>query len=384
MSQIDDGAYGASSFPMELSEQLQQRYFRSRRTGLLIHHRIWPVANPKAYVYVLHGVAEYIGRYECTARALNAAGYAVVGLDHVAHGGSEGTPRGYFAKFDDLISDALQLIHSAQPAPAAVPRILMGHSMGAMLAFHTLHASMLLESEAAGGTGNGPVHQQYGFTAPWAAGASSQPGWGGFSGVLLSGIPLIVDPKVDNALNRFLARALSNIAPTMAVQALDIEQLAADPSVREQYVRDPLIAHGPMRVRCGFELMGAFAGARGFAPCVTAPVLFIHGNEDGICNVQSSVELHAAVSSANGWKRLITYGGLRHETLNEREAPLVLSHAITWMNTLFRMQHGSGKAAGKEGAAEDVLTGSRRLSAEEVQREASQVVLPATPAASAS
>lgn len=62
-----------------------------------LHAMQWlPVETPRAVLQISHGVAEHIGRYDGFARYLNEQGLAVVGHDHLGHGGSlpeGGTPR---------------------------------------------------------------------------------------------------------------------------------------------------------------------------------------------------------------------------------------------------------------------------------------------------
>ncbi|MFR0733434.1 MAG: serine aminopeptidase domain-containing protein [Oscillospiraceae bacterium] len=53
---------------------------------------------PRAVVQLVHGIAEYVARYDSFARFLNRQGFLVVGEDHMGHGGSlaPGDPPGYF------------------------------------------------------------------------------------------------------------------------------------------------------------------------------------------------------------------------------------------------------------------------------------------------
>ena len=56
-------------------------------TGKKLECAHWPVqGKPRAVVQLVHGMVEHIRRYEETAQALNAAGFAVVGHSHLGHG----------------------------------------------------------------------------------------------------------------------------------------------------------------------------------------------------------------------------------------------------------------------------------------------------------
>ena len=54
-----------------------------------IHCVQWtPPGQPRAVVQLVHGIAEYVARYDSFARFLNRQGFLVVGEDHMGHGGS--------------------------------------------------------------------------------------------------------------------------------------------------------------------------------------------------------------------------------------------------------------------------------------------------------
>ena len=52
-----------------------------------IHGVEWvPDTEPKAVIQLVHGMVEYIERYDTFARFLNEQGFLVVGHDHLGHG----------------------------------------------------------------------------------------------------------------------------------------------------------------------------------------------------------------------------------------------------------------------------------------------------------
>ena len=54
-----------------------------------------PEGAPKAVLQLVHGISEYIGRYDGFARYLAAQGWAVVGHDHLGHGHTARDKEGY-------------------------------------------------------------------------------------------------------------------------------------------------------------------------------------------------------------------------------------------------------------------------------------------------
>ena len=61
-----------------------------------IHCCKWtPEVEARAVVQIVHGIAEYIERYDAFAEYLNSLGFLVVAEDHMGHGqsiGQDGTP----------------------------------------------------------------------------------------------------------------------------------------------------------------------------------------------------------------------------------------------------------------------------------------------------
>ena len=103
--------------------------------GGALHVRLWtPNSTPRALIFILHGYAEHGGRYSHVAEALVAQDLAVLAPDHVGHGLSEGE-RALITDFG-LVVDDLGATASAtsEKLNVAVPLLLVGHSMGGLLA----------------------------------------------------------------------------------------------------------------------------------------------------------------------------------------------------------------------------------------------------------
>lgn len=94
---------------------------------------------PKAILQIVHGMAEYIERYDEFAQFLNENNILVVGHDHLGHGDSvdqEKPAYGYFSKGDSdqiLIEDTYQITHYIQKRYPRTPFFIMGHSMGSLI-----------------------------------------------------------------------------------------------------------------------------------------------------------------------------------------------------------------------------------------------------------
>lgn len=95
-----------------------------------------PEGEAKAVVQIVHGIAEYIERYDDFANYLNSLGYVVVAEDHMGHGqsvGEKGT-QGYFeGGWFTAVSDSYSLLRKTKEEYPGIPYILFGHSMGSFM-----------------------------------------------------------------------------------------------------------------------------------------------------------------------------------------------------------------------------------------------------------
>lgn len=114
--------------------------YKSRDRETTIHAVRWiPDEKPIAILQIIHGMQEYIERYDEFANYLAANGILVMGNDHLGHGKSisERVPLGYFCKNDPatvILRDAHRLKKMTQEEYPGIPVVLMGHSFGSFVA----------------------------------------------------------------------------------------------------------------------------------------------------------------------------------------------------------------------------------------------------------
>ncbi len=93
----------------------------------------------RCVVQIVHGMAEYVERYEEFAEYLTSRGIVVTGEDHMGHGKSVGKDGkfGYFCEQDPatvLVRDVHRLKKATQEIFPGVPYVILGHSMGSFIA----------------------------------------------------------------------------------------------------------------------------------------------------------------------------------------------------------------------------------------------------------
>lgn len=266
----------------------------SAAAGASLHVTRWlPAEPPRAVVLLAHGYAEHAGRYDHVAARLNRAGYGVYAVDHWGHGKSDGeggfVPR--FSVFTDGMAELLRRVEAEHPG---LPRLLLGHSMGGLIA--TL---FLIERQDA------------------------------FAAAALSG-PAIVPGAPPSRLTLALSNLLSRFLPRLGVLTLDAEGVSRDPAVVAAYRADPLVYTGKIGARLGKEMIDAMTRAREGAGAIRLPILIQHGAADSLAAPEGSRFLFDHVASAD--KRLEIYPGLFHEIFNEPEREAVLGDLVAWFD----------------------------------------------------
>lgn len=103
----------------------------------MIHCTQWlPEGDPVGVVQIIHGINEYVGRYDELARFLTGHGYLVVGEDHPGHGYSVGKDDqfGYLTGgWMGTVKIVHQLCRKTMAEHPGIPYIMLGHSMGSFL-----------------------------------------------------------------------------------------------------------------------------------------------------------------------------------------------------------------------------------------------------------
>ena len=245
-----------------------------------LFERAWPLAEAKAGVAIVHGLAEHSGRYEHVAQALNASGYAAYGLDVRGHGRSVGFPGEVGGDVDRVIADVREF--AERVAAAHEVGFVLAHSMGTLLALPAVAA--LPE--------------------------------GTIRGLVLSGTALMPGPAVLDSM--------------AAGEGIPPEKLSRDPAVVDAYKNAPLVFYD----RVPPELMGlaleATQRASAAVPLITIPVLLIHGMEDEICDLQGAQYVHTELVGTD--KTLKVYEACLHEVLNEPDREQVIADVVAWFD----------------------------------------------------
>jgi alpha-beta hydrolase superfamily lysophospholipase len=287
--------------------------------GSRVRYRRWlPDGELRGTVQLVHGASEHSGRYDRLAAALAARGFGAWAMDLRGHGrtaestgiGRFGGGLGVDTVLDDV--DALHLVIADQHP--GVPRVLLGHSMGSIVAL-----------------------------------AAAERNGRDLAGLVLSG-PIGVAPQLADSVTA-LEEAVAAGAADHALDALGAfnekfepartryDWLSRDPAEVDKYIADPLSGDDvPLTVAYA---AGVFALAvRAATPEAVAglpdglPVLLLSGQRDPVGGEDAvQVTALAQLFTERGLPvQQHVYPEARHEVFNETNRDEVVGDLLGWLD----------------------------------------------------
>lgn len=287
--------------------------------GQELEKRLWlPEQEPKAVIQLVHGMAEYIDRYDETAKAFASAGFAVVGHTHLGHG-ERAERLGYFAPeggWDALIEDAHAVRLQMQQEYPALPYFMLGHSMGSFVVrTYCLQYEKGLSGVLLSGTGH--------FSPAIVTLAG---------GIAALQCALGMEQKPGRLLDALSSSGYNNDFADVRTR---FDWLSANEKTVDAYVADPL---------CGFTFtVGAyrdlFEGLKRLYPVHLSamekeiPVYLFAGDRDPVGQNGKGVRQTADELRAAGVRDVTVrlYQDGRHEMFNEIEREKVWAEVIEWI-----------------------------------------------------
>ncbi len=281
--------------------------------GVEVFSRSWPIESPSGLVIIAHGASEHSGRYDRFARALNAAGFAAVAIDHRGHGhtGAATGPGVMGPGGGQAVIDDLHQLRAAEVAKVAdgTPVFFFGHSMGSLigLAYLTQHSDGL-----AGGILCGMAANVNEVAA---------------TGELLQGFAGMRDASASDLL------AANNAA--FDPPRTPFDWLSRDEAEVDLYLADPYCGdNNPLTFGYFIDLFGVVAPATEHLRDIACPVLVIAGDQDPAAAMGANVVALTKALTANDVPcDGQIYEGARHELLNETNRDQVTADIINWLQS---------------------------------------------------
>jgi len=287
-----------------------------------IHCCKWtPEGEPRAVVQLVHGIAEFIERYDTFANFLTQQGFVVVAEDHMGHGQSingDGI-QGYFhGGWFNAVADTYRLLTQTKAEYPDIPYILFGHSMGSFMA-----RTILCK------------YPDSGIAAAVICGTAWQPAFA---------LPVLI--KLIESMNKKAGETAPNQKLNDMVfgsynKKVEHKRTTHDWLTRDDKIVDAYIAH-PL---CGFVPSGGLLrdmmqGIHYIEQSENLarmrkdlPVFFIAGGEDPVGSYGKGI--HQAVNAFRkaGMQDVSVkiYPLCRHEILNELNKEEVFGDVVRWI-----------------------------------------------------
>ena len=304
----------------------QNFYYPSADGATKIHSIIWePKGKPKAVLQIVHGMVEYIDRYDDFATFLTGKGFVVAGEDHLGHGESviNDSYHGYFGDKGNeyVIADIHTLRQKLNEDYPGVPYFILGHSMGSFLTRQYLTEDL---------------------------GSYSL----GISGAIIMGTGW--QPEAVLAMGKAVAGSVAAIkgqrSPSKLVDGMAFgsylkrienprtakDWLTKDEAIVDKYVNDPwctydFSANGYIMMFTAMQKAQDINRIQTINPQM--PILFCAGAEDPVGNYGEAVRKAFQVYKDNTGCQvdIKIYEGDRHEILNETDRAQVYEDMLTWM-----------------------------------------------------
>jgi len=265
------------------------------RDGVTLSGQLWPAAEaPRGVLVIAHGICEHSGRYAHVVEALKQVrGLAVLSFDFRGHGRSPGR-RGYVRRHADFGLDLQAAIAWAEREFTGLPRFVLGHSNGAVVALRAVIESIVQ-----------------------------------VSGLVLSNPALRVLRPASRPM-LLLGQTLRYVAPGITLRSpVTQDQLTADLEMQADHLTDPL-RHDRISAPVYFGLRAAAAGISAFTGPLEIPLLLILGGADPLVDPQASQAWFERLQAPD--KSLWIGPAMRHEPFNEIGRQRLLADLARWID----------------------------------------------------
>jgi len=271
---------------------------------------------------IIHGLSEYVERFEEVASFMTERGFVVTGNDHLGHGKTlqkDQTP-GYFCEKDSatvVINDVHSLKKMTKELYPDVPYIMLGHSMGSFIIRNYI-CQYSDDIDAAIISGTGMQGKALIYSCKLIAKIQNR----------------LLGPK---HVNKFLNYMTFDVnAKGFKPARTNMDWLSKDEERVDRYINDPL---------CGFPFtINGFLGLFDFICRLyntenlkriskDLPIFIVSGKDDPVGNFGKGPQKLCGILKGLGLEKvdLKLYENVRHEWYNEPEKEEVMQSLYEWI-----------------------------------------------------
>ncbi len=252
--------------------------------GVSLYGEYFDAPNPRGVALIVHGYAEHCARYRELANVVSSEGLATLSFDLRGHGRAEG-PRGHIDRIEDYLDDFDAALRKLDELSGAgdLPRLVVGHSNGSLIALRALADPSRRPARVAGAILSSPF----------------------------LGFKIAVNP-----VKKLAGRLVSHIVPKLAMpnelRAIDLTH--DEGKLRERDV--DTYCHGVATARWYTETVAAQAWVLANAARVEVPTLWLVAGADKIADPAASRAVHARLSAPAIYREMPE---MYHEVFNETD-----------------------------------------------------------------
>lgn len=285
---------------------------------------IIPEEEVKATVVLFHGMGEHKERYLHFAKWMAKQGYAVFAHDHRKHGKSIGDfdTVGVFTdadRWEYVIDDAHYVVKEARAQVPDIPIIILGHSMGSVIARRYIskytalpHAAIIM--------GTVPIQTK-------------------MSAFLPTTIAKIIRVFKKNQVSPFLANMLNGrLTKHIKSPRTEFDWLTRDEKIVDKYIDDPLCGYpySPKFYIEFFKALVVINDSATISETRNIPILFISGKDDPVGEFGAGVKDVYQLYNGHGFFSLTLklIDDNRHEVLNELKKTTTYKYINEWIDSI--------------------------------------------------
>lgn len=258
--------------------------------GLPLHYQAWrPDGAPRATLILIHGLGGHSGASMGLVAPLVAEGYAVWAPDMRGHGPSPGL-RGHVNDWSEYREDLYRFEAHVALAEPTRPRILIGHSLGGLIAV------------------------DYALRHPEG----------------LNGLALIcpaVAPTIP-PLQRLAVRLLAGLRPTLTFTSAGKAVTTDNPAMQAEIAADPL-RHSHRSMSLAASLMRTAAWVQRNARSLRLPTLVQYAEVDPVTPPEGIARFVNRLGGGEVQSKL--YPGLHHRLFDDLSGRIVVDDLLAWL-----------------------------------------------------
>ena len=252
------------------------------------------VNQPKALVFVFHGLHKASSDMALVARVLFQNGFAVAAFDQEGQGDSEGQ-RGTFVDIDDQVADCIQFIEKTKLMyPANVPVFCIGVTLG------------------------GALCVKIGLKRPDL-----------LNGVVLYGPTLELDPNFNPFIQKTVRLLNWCCCKNLRLKAVDQSANSQNPHYASYCYDNPGFFSGKLNVKTAYAIIRGLRELKPQLERFKCPFILFHGEKDKMKGASSSSEFCEKCQAVD--KEIVFYPEMNHAVVHEPEFKEILQKTVDWI-----------------------------------------------------